>query len=170
MKVIEGLKLYKELQVKCDDLRKKIAQNSALLSIETPTYPDQKGIIRGWLQSHEDLTREMVRLRVRIAKTNLATMVTIKVGGHELTKSITEWIVRRKELAKLDEAAWAALTDRGLKEQNLRTHPEGPVTEVRIVRFFDALERDQRITTYRDEPGLIDRTLEVTNAVTELLE
>ena len=170
MKLIEGMKLVKELQVKADDLRKKIALNCALLSIETPTYPDQKGQVRKWLQSHEDVVREIARLRVRVAKTNLATIVSIKIGESQVEKCITEWIARRKELAPLDQQAWAALGDRGLKEQNLRTSADGPVTEVRIVRFFDPVERDAKVAIYRDEPGLIDRTLEVVNAVTDLLD
>lgn len=170
MKIIEGMKLAKELLVKAEDLRKKIALNSALLNIETPTYTDQKRQVREWLQSHEDVLRELARLRVRIAKTNLATQVPIKVGDANLTKSITEWIFRRKELAPLEQVAWAALTDRNLKEQNLKTSADGPVTEVRIVRFFDPVERDNRISVYQTEPGLIDRTLEVVNATTDLLE
>jgi hypothetical protein len=170
MKLIEGMKLVKELQVKADDLRKKIALNCALLSIETPMYPDPKRQVREWLQVHEDITREIARLRVRVAKTNLATVVSIKVGAILLEKCITEWIARRKELAPLDMQAWAALGDRGLKEQNLKTSADGPITEVRIMRFFDPVERDNRIATYRDEPGLIDRTLEVINAVTDLLD
>jgi flagellar basal body rod protein FlgB len=170
MKLIEGLKLVKELLVKAEDLRKRIATNSALLNIETPAYKDQKAQVASWLQAHEDLTREIARLKVRIAKTNLQTQVTIAIGDKQVTKCITEWIVRRKETAALDQTAWAGLTDRNLKEQNLKTSADGPVTEVRIVRFFDSLERDFRVDQYRQEPSLIDRTLEVTNAVTDLVD
>lgn len=56
------------------------------------------------------------------------------------------------------------------KEQNVQTTPGGPVTEVRIRRYFDAPERDAKIELYRVEPSVIDATLEVTNAVTDLLE
>lgn len=170
MKLIEGMKLVKELQIKAEDIRKKISSNSALLNIETPPYQDQRTTIRGWLQAHEDITRQIAVLRVRVARTNLATLVRIKVGDNLLSKCITEWIARRKELAPLDAAAWAGLTDRNLKEQNIRSTAEGPVTEVRIVRFFDPVERDNKTALYRDEPGLIDRTLEVVNATTDLLE
>jgi len=170
MKLIEGLRLVKELQVKADDLRKKIGTHSALLNIETPTYTDQKRQVREWLQSHEGITREIAHLRVRIAKTNLTTVIPIKLGAVTPAKCITEWIARRKELAPLDMQAWAALTDRNLKEQNLKTSADGPTTEVRITRFFDPVERDTHVALYRDEPGIIDRTLEVTNAVTDLLE
>lgn len=170
MKLIEGMKLSKELLVKADDLRKKIAGASAHLSIETPVYQDQKKQIREWLQAHEDVVREIAKLRVRVSRTNLATMVTIQIGGKSVEKCITEWIARRKELAALDSQAWASLTDRNLKEQNLQTAPGGPVTEIRIIRCFDPLERDTKVALYREEPGLIDRTLEVINATTDLLE
>ena len=170
MKIIEGLKLAKEMLVKADDLRKKVALNSALLSIETAPYKDQKAQVASWLQAHEDLTRDIAKLRVRVARTNLATMVEIEVGGKRVSKCITEWIIRRKELAPLDQQAWAGLTDRGLKENSLRTTPDGPLTPALIVRFFDPLERDTHISLYRDEPGLIDRTLEVINATTDLVD
>lgn len=170
MKLIEGMKLAKELLIKADDLRKKIAANAAHLNIETPVYSDQKKQIREWLQAHEDVVREIARLRVRVTKTNLATNVSITIGEKSVTKCITEWIARRKELAALDGQAWAALTDRGLKEQNLQTSQGGPVTEIRIVRCFDPVERDAKVNTYREEPGLIDRTLEVVNATTDLLD
>lgn len=170
MKLIEGMKLAKELLVKADDLRKKIALNAAHLNIETPVYSDQKKQIREWLQAHEDVIREVAKLRVRVSKTNLATQVSINIGDKALSKCITEWIARRKELARFDQAAWESLTDRNLKEQNLVTAQGGPVTEIRIVRCFDPAERDGKISLYRDEPGLIDRTLEVVNATTDLLE
>lgn len=39
-----------------------------------------------------------------------------------------------------------------------------------LVRYFDPVERDNRVSMYREEPGLIDSTLEVVNATTDLLE
>lgn len=169
MKIIEGLKLGKDLAVKADDLRKKIEMHAAHLSIETPVYKDQQSQVREWLQAHYDILQQIAELRVRIARTNLATPVDITLGGKTVTKCITEWIVRRKELAPLDYKAWSALGDRGLKEQNLQTTAGGPVTEVRIVRCFDPKERDTKVELYRSEPGIIDRTLEVVNATTDLL-
>ena len=170
MKIIEGLKLIKELQVKADDLRKKIGAHSAHLSIETPVYPDQKGQVAKWLQAHEDLTREIAALHVRIAKTNLSTVVSIKIGSTQLAKSITEWVIRRRVLASLDLAAWSQLTDRNIKEGAIPSTAGGAPTAVTISRCYDPLLRDERITLYKSEPGLIDRSLEVVNATTDLLE
>ena len=63
------------------------------------------------------------------------------------------------------------LTDKGLKEtyQNQLT-PNAPVTIIKKRLYFDPVERDRKIELYRSEPSIIDSTLEITNAVTELLE
>lgn len=170
MKIVEALKLRKELLVKADDLRKKVASSSAHLTIETPLYADQSGQVAQWLQAHESLMQEIAILSLRVQKTNLAVQVDIQLGGKTVTKCIAGWVLRRRELAKLDEAAWASLTDRGLKEQNVQTTPGGPVTEIRIKRCFDAKVRDEKIALYKSEPGVIDRALEVVNATTDLLD
>lgn len=169
MKIIQALKLVKELNEKAADLRAKIANNSALLSIETPMYPNQEAQVASWLQAHEDIVREISRLRYQIARTNLMTEVDIELDGKVVRKSITEWIVRRKEGATLDATAWKGLTDRNLKEQNLQPNPQGPITEIRIRRFYDPVKRDQKIALYVSEPTKIDATLEVVNAMTDLL-
>jgi hypothetical protein len=170
MKLIQGMKLIKELTIKADDLRKKIGAHSAHLNIETAVYKEQPKQVGEWLQAHTDLMQEIGRLRVAIARTNLATLVTINVGGRNVEKTITEWIVRRMVTAPMDALAYQALTDRNLKEQDLKPTPDSAVTQVRIVRCYDPKARDTMIAVYRDEPGLIDRTLEVVNATTDLIE
>lgn len=169
MKLIEAMKKLKDLNVKAEDLRKKVSLNCADLSMETPMYgADQKATVDGWLQGHSDILQEILKLRVAIQRTNIATAVTIEVGGKQVSKTIAEWIHRRRDLAKLDMDMWAKLGDRGLKEQNIQTAPGGPVTEVRVRRYYDPKERDAKLELYRSEPSIIDATLEVVNATTEL--
>lgn len=170
MKLIQAMKQLKDLAIKAEDLRGKAGQFSADLNIETPTYPDQRRQIAEWIQSHSDLLKEILRLRVSIQRTNLATPVTIELDGKQVTKSIAEWIHRRRDLAKLEMDMWAKLTDRGLKEQNVQTAPGGAVTEIRIRRYYDPAEKDRKLALYRSEPSVIDSTLEVINATTELVE
>ena len=173
MKLIQAMKRVKDLTSKAEDLRKKIALNCADLTIETPTYGDekqQKAKIEEWLQAHGDILREILRLRVAIQRTNLMTYVTIELEGKPVTKSIAEWIHRRRDLAKMSLLAWASLTDRGLKEHDLQTAKDAKVTEVRIRRYFDPSGRDLKLDLYRSEPSIIDGALEVTNAITELQE
>lgn len=170
MKLIQAMKKLKDLNIKSEDIRKKIAQASADLSIETPVYPDQKRQVSEWLQSHSDILKEILHLRISIQRTNIATMVSIELDGKHVSKTIAEWIHRRRDLAKLDMNAWQILTDRNLKEQNVQTSPGGPVTEVRVRRYYDPVERDRKVEMYRTEPSVIDATLEVVNATTDLIE
>lgn len=172
MKLIEAMKKIKGLVEKAADLRKKIQQYAADLDFETPTYgtaDDQKTTVQGWIQSHSDVLKEILHLRVSIQRTNLATQVTIQIGDKSVSKSIAEWIHRRRDLAQLDMTAWAQLTDRGLKEGLAQT-TSGGTKEVKIRRYYTPAERDAKIEVYRSEPGLIDATLEVVNATTDLIE
>lgn len=171
MKLIEALKKKKDILKKAEDYRKKIQQHSALFEHETAPYgtvEQQKAKIKEWLQGHFDLMKEYAELAIRIQKTNLETKVKIELGGEQVKKSIAEWVIRRRELAHLDFEAWSNLTDRGLKEEKTR-QSDGQILEKKIVRFFDATERDKKAELYRSEASTIDAQLEVVNAVTEVL-
>lgn len=169
MKIIVAMKKIKDLQIKAEDLKKKVRDNSALMDFETPLYPDQKKQVSGWLQSHSDIVKEILSLRISIQRTNLATDVTIGFGGLQVKKTIAEWIHRRRDLATLEQGMWLSLTDRGLKEGQVK-ESTGAVKTVKIVRFYDPEEKDRKAELYRSEPSQIDATLEVVNAVTDLLE
>lgn len=170
MKLIQAMKQLKDLAVKADDLRKKIGATSADLDFETPLYPDPKARIEEWLQAHSDILKEILRLRVAIQRTNLATSVTIELEGVHVTKSIAEWIHRRRDLAGMEMVAWEKLTDRGLKEQVQVQQSTGGTMTIKIRRYYDPQRRDVKITAYRSEPSIIDGVLETTNAVTDLIE
>ena len=170
MKLIEAMKKIKDLTRKAEDLRGKIALNCAHLSHETPTYGNnQKDKVAEWLQAHSDILKEILSLRFRIAKTNLNTQVTIRLGENNVTKSIAEWIHRRRDLATLEFKAWASLGDRGLREGVMKTS-QGHEEQVKIVRNFEPNRRDNQMEAFRSEPTIIDGTLEVTNAITDLME
>lgn len=171
MKIIEALKKVKELEVKTDDLRSKVGKYCADLDYETPAYgATQKDQVKEWIQSHHDILKEISKLKISIQQTNLATPVTIELGGKPVTHSIAEWILRRRELATKEYNMWSALTDRGLKETSSVMTSNQEKKEVKIRRYFDPKERDVNIDLYRTEPSIIDRTLEVTNAITDIIE
>ena len=169
MKIIEAMKQIKDLQRKAEDLRQKIGNHSADLDYETPLYENQKLQVAEWLQAHSDIMKEILRLRFAIQRTNIVTEVTITLAGKDVTKSIAEWIHRRRDLASFEQAAWAKLTDRGLREGTI-TQSTGQLKEVKIRRYFDPLTRDQKLDEFRSEPHQIDATLEVVNAITDLIE
>jgi len=170
MKIIEAMKRVKANKDKIADLQKMIAKYCAALNFETPTYGDGTAAkITEWLQSCNDLARDNANLLVSIARTNLVTTVIITLGGAPVTKSIAEWVWRRREYAEMDLATWQALSDRNLKEGTTR-NSQGETTEVKIVRYFDPVRRDDMVAMFKSEPHEIDAALEVMNAVTDLIE
>lgn len=173
MKIIEAMKKVKANKEAIRDLQAKIALNSALLSpIETSPYGDKVAVtakIQEWVQGCYDRGQENVRLLVAISRTNMQTMVPIHIGGRTVTRSMAEWVWRRREYAALDLITWKSMTDRNLKEGNINTSP-GTVTKVEIQRHYDATQRDTKIAEYTSEAHEIDAALEVINAVTDLIE
>lgn len=169
LKIIEAMKRVKQNKEKITDLQGKIGQVCANLSHETPVYGAETGTkIREWLQSCQDLSQENVKLLCAITRTNLATLVSIEIGGKAVTKTIAEWVWRRREYAKLDLLTFSKLTDRGLKEGQGQSSTGVPF-EVKIIRHYDPSQRDTAMAVYQSEPHQIDAALEVINATTELV-
>lgn len=170
MKIIEAMKEIKANLVKITDLQKKISTHCANLSIETPVYGnDTSNKIKEWSQSCNDLSLRNVNLLASIARTNLATKVTITIGDKSISHSIAEWIWRRRQYAAIDQKTWEAQGDRGLKEGNANFSVGGEPTKVTIVRFYDPQLRDTMVDKFRNEPHQIDAALEVVNATTDLI-
>lgn len=176
MKIIEALKQTKILARKAEDLRTKIGAHCVDMDIEKPVYGGPDGSVElhrkqvdSWLQSHQDILREIEGLRLAVSRTNLLTIVDIELQGKKVSKPITAWIARRKELAPLDMKAWQMLTDRNLKDQHF-VETSGAKREIRVRRYYDPATRDNKVAALRDEPSLIDAALEIVNATTDIIE
>jgi hypothetical protein len=175
MKIIEAMKKIKDLQQKLDDIKGKVALHCANMNYETPVYgDDQKKQVDEWLQSASDILKEILELRVRIQVTNLATQVTIELGGKQVTKSIAAWIHRRRDLAKSEQDLWERMSETNLT--NVRRLKEGRIKDssqqerdVTIRRYFEPVKREEKVELFRSEPSKIDATLEVVNATIDLL-
>lgn len=171
MKIIEAMNAIKMGNDKIADLQKKINMNSAHLSHESPHYANPADQIKEWQQSIHDTGKENMRLKIGIQRTNLATMVPIKMtNGNVVTRSIAEWVLRRHDYSIKDLSAWVELTDRGLRDQMVNTSTPGEKMEIKVVRNFDPKVRDAKILEFKSEPQLIDGALQVANATTDLLE
>jgi len=172
MKLIEAMKRVKLNKEKIADLQNKIQQNAANTTLDTPLYPEPRQKIDEWLQSCTDLSQECVRLVCAIQRTNLQTMAAIEVEpGLTATHSIAAWVWRRREYSQLDLKTWASLGDRGIKEGHMASTVPGQVPiEVKIVRHYNPVLRDQKASMYRSEPSNIDAALEIVNATTDLVE
>ncbi len=172
MKIIEALKEVKRLEVKITDLTAKIRKYSADVDFEQPYYgtvETQKEMLASWLQSVHDTLKEATRLRLAIQETNLATVTQITLGGIPVLHSISEWIIRRRLYAEMELAPWNAMTMREVKEGKVKTSTGDQIT-VKARYYFDPIKRDKMVTMFKEEPGIIDSTLEVVNATTDLIE
>lgn len=169
MKLIEALKLQKDLARKVEDLTQKVGKHCADMDFETPVYQDQKAQVEEWLQAISDCMKEILRLRVAVQRTNLATQVSIELGGKTVTKSIAEWVHRRRDLAKAEQRVWEILGDRGLREGTVK-QSSGETREIRIRRYYDPKVRDAKVEMFTQEPMLVDARLEIVNATTDLVE
>lgn len=169
MKIIEALKKIKDLQRKADDLRILVRDHCAISSMDSEKYPNQTQKIDEWMQAHSDILKEILHLRIAIQQTNLAVEVPIEIGEKTVTKTIAEWIHRRRDLAGSEKHMWTSLSDRGIKE-GIAKGPSGDNIEIKIRRFYNPDKRDKMIDLYSSEPSIIDSRLEVVNAITNLIE
>lgn len=173
MKIIEGLKKLKDLARKANDIKAKIEKNCSDLENETPSYETaekQKAQVAEWLQSHRDILKEIESLRLQVQRTNLATEVTIEVSdGVRVTKPIAAWIHRRKDLAGTEAACWASLSDRRLQPKAYKVEGSDEVKIANVRKYYSQAERDKKVEEYTSEPSRIDGSLEVVNAVTDLI-
>lgn len=169
MKIIEGLKDIKALTKKAHDLREKVSKYHADFDHETSAYPNQRDQVAEWVQSHHDTVKRILALKHLIKKTNIQVPVTITLGGVAVTRSISEWIDRRRELVSMEKALYASMNDRGLQE-GTTTLSNGEKIVKKIRRHYDAQTRDKKLDEYNEEPHLIDAQLEIKNAVTDLIE
>jgi len=177
MVLIEALKEQKYILRKMEDLRKKITLHCADLDCMQPTYgtaENQRKEIAGWIQAHNDLAFQLTKLKKSILRTNLETRVTIKIGEQNIEHSISEWVIRKREVIDFQLLAYNALNDRGLSQQSLRTiGGADEANKMRIARvrfYFDASNRDEQIELLKKEKEDIDKTLEIVNATTMLME
>lgn len=172
MKIIEAMKRVKNNEEKVTDLQNKIASCSANLSYETPIYGDEtKKKLLEFAQSCEDISQENVRLLCAIQRTNLQTKVTIEVGGKQVTKTVAEWVWRRRKYSKLDHNTWFQFNDRGLKsKEGIINTSTGSPMEIKLIKHYDIDTVDNKRELYRSENHIIDSNLEIINATTDLIE
>ena len=172
MKIIEALKTIKANQAKVQDLISKVQKNSAIRSDQTSPYGDQRAAtatVSGWLDTIRQILRENEVLTRRIHTTNNSIEITIEIGGSLVTKTIDEWLTRRKNGVDLQTVAYQALTDRGLKEEFV-SQPDGTRVPLTIVRHYNPVQRDEVLETLAQEKFLIDSRLEIVNATTDLMD
>jgi hypothetical protein len=171
--LIEALKKRKFLVKKAEDYIKLVRDNCAIPSTEKPkfgTEDEQRIQIQAWIQGHSDILKEISKLNIAIQKTNLDTNLTIQLQGKAVTKCLSEWILRARELSSLEMRMWDCITDRSIKETLIPgpTRESQPI-EVKIIRFYDPKLREVQRMALLEEPSIVTGSLEIANATTTLI-
>lgn len=169
MKLIEALKKVKNDREKIEDLVMKIRKNSARMESHRPEYAKPEAQVAEWLQGIFDTQKNINDLLTKIQKTNLQTNVTIEIGGNQVSKTISEWIIRRREGVDFEISAYRSLTNMGLKPCQINDE-EGNAKIDQVVLHFDSKKRDEKLAVLSEEKSLIDSALEIVNATTELVD
>lgn len=171
MKIIEALKKVKYNREKMVDLARLIKQNAANMESQKGRtgYDDPKRKIREWVQSVHDLQNDNARLLAGIQRTNLTTKVTIEVeDGKPVTKTIAEWITRRREGVDQDYQVYSCMST-NLKQQTMQD-AQGNLIVDNVVYNFSTEERDKKLMVLSEEKSRIDSTLEIVNATTDIVD
>lgn len=166
MKIIEALKELPVLEKRIARNNEQIKEYAGLPSWETSPFGGaglQTDKVQSLVQSNLDLIDRHSKLTLALAITN--TQVKVDIGGE--VKTITEWIAFRRKTYALMKSTFDSLDVSAAIERAGR--PKVELTEgVKVERMFseeNKLKSLERIRAIRD---LVDGTLEVVNATTDL--
>jgi hypothetical protein len=128
-----------------------------------------KTVLAQETQALKDLWERYVKLRAAIAEANAKTMATIG----KVTRSIAEWLIWRREVAKDYQNFLLALQQAVLKGRTVFQVPahrqqEVGVSEIRVAVGVDEKVLGQDIEGYEEIVGNLDAQLSLLNARTEV--
>lgn len=170
MKIVEALKKVKSNRSKISDLNTKIGQIAAHMesSVGSLPYKDPKAKVKEFTQAAFDTQQDNARLLSRIQKTNLINTVTIELGGVQVTKTIAEWVYRRREGVDHELETYRNMATRLKPGAHQLT--DGSIQVDNVIRNYDEELKDRRMAILNEEKSLIDSALEIVNAITDLEE
>ena len=173
MKIIEALKELPLIDKKLEKNRQSLAEYASSVdggttgnTLKFPTKEEQTAEVAALIQSSQDLVSRKAKLRRALAITN--AKVKVSIGGLP-EKSIIEWIEYRQKGAEALRACYSSLSDNAAASK-LNTFKFDGTQGVRIQRHYDEAVRNKLLEGVFDLPTKIDSTLELINAITDLIE
>lgn len=167
MKLIEAMKQLKVIEKRMAKNVQQITKYASIPSNEKSpfgTEDQQKKEVRSLLQSNNDLTKEYLRLKNCIDRTNLNT--TIQIDG--ISYTLVDLLTLKRKLANGMINTYEALNDsysiskiRGIYNQD---------KSVTTVYLYDEEDKNNNIRKWQDLADNIESRLEVINATTDLVE
>lgn len=174
MMIIEGMKRLRVIKKRMANNIESVNKYAAIVSNERPMFgseDQQKKEVKQIIQSNLDLLNEYLKLKKRIERTNLQTVV--EIGGVDYT--ISDLLILKRELVQLVVQTYDALNT-NLAQMKLNAlsrqhHVAGQQGEsLRIDHMFDEKEKNKELRKWQDLYDNIDSRLEVINATTILLD
>jgi hypothetical protein len=172
MMIIEGMKRLRVIKKRMANNIESVNKYAAIVSNERPMFgseDEQKKEVKQIIQSNLDLLKEYLKLKKRIERTNLQTVV--EIGGVNYT--ISDLLILKRELVQLVVQTYDALnTNQAQMKLNALSrqhHVAGQQGEsLRIDHMFDEKEKNKELRKWQDLYDNIDSRLEVINATTPL--
>ena len=168
MKIVEAMKELRTIEKRMQSNISYLDQYSSILNTERPefgTEEDQKKEVAALLQSNKDLMAQYLKIKSSIEKTNLETLVEIK--GE--TKSIGEWLIIRRKLAKVMEMTYSALSSNNASNR-MRMNMGSSDRTPQIIKMFDEKIKLEGLDKWQTMSDNIDARLQVINALTDIIE
>lgn len=170
MKIIEALK---ELPLIDKKIQKNIAQiqqysseaDNGHMDLPFGTADEQAKEVASLVQSTNDLADRSANIRRVLSLTNAT--VAVEISG--VTRSITEWIAYRTNGFSHQIRALQAMND-SIAKANLNKVGFDEEKGVRIARFYNEKDRNEKTAALEALQGQLDARLEMVNATTDLVE
>ena len=166
MKLVEAMKKLQIITKRMDSNTKDINRYSSIMSNERPEFgseEEQKKEVAGLVQANKDLMEQYLTLKKQIERTNLETEVD--VDGE--TRTISEWLVIRRKMAKMMEATYIALNDNTARGR--MAYNSGDKMP-QVVKMFDEKVRLEGLNKWQTMADEIDGRLQVINGLTDIVE
>lgn len=177
--ITEGLQEIKINKALISKKRNTIHTYATRLST-TPDPLEKEGGTAKFLNSElhaiKDLEHNIVKIRLAITRKNLETNLSVK----DVTKSISEWIVWRRDISEMQESSAQILISRVQQaraaherdtkqlQKQVDMNPNVVIKESTILVLFDEQKLLKETEKTSEILGLLDGQLSVLNATTSI--
>ena len=173
MMIVEGLKRLGVIQKRMESNIRSINQYASIVSNERPLFGDektQKKEVQALIQSNIDLHKEALKLKNRIERTNLQTIVEIQGVGY----TISDLLFLDRSMKNLISGTYEALNTKyaqgRLAQMGMRGSHVAAGETLRVEHMYDEKAKNEQLRVWNDLFDNISARLEVINATTPLLD
>lgn len=167
--LIEGMKRLKVIEKRMESNMNAIGRYSSGIDTMKEAFGSaegQKKEVDSLIQSNTDLMEEYISLKERINHTNL----TVKVALDGKNRSLNEWLILKRKMARMMELTFGALSEHAGQRMLLDSRTRGEEKQPNLQRYYDEDAKNKGMRKWQDLFNDIDARLEVVNATTPLMD